>query len=78
MILRLSDLLTYPRYETNEKQVPLVKEINRLHNYTRLKELIFGEQLKTEIPITGEVNMKIWKTVKLKIKFHASLNSLLL
>jgi hypothetical protein len=56
MILRLSDLLSYILYESNEKRVLLKKEINMLIDYTRLKELIFGDRLSTAIQISGEAD----------------------
>lgn len=44
MILRLSDMMRYMLYESNEPTVPLDKEIQYLHNYIEL------QQLKTEYP----------------------------
>ena len=54
MILKLSDLLSYILYESEARHVPLKKEINMLHDYSGLKELIFGNRLETKFQISGD------------------------
>ncbi len=54
MILKLSDLLSYILYESDARHVPLRKEINMLHDYSSLKELIFGNRLEPKFEISGD------------------------
>ena len=54
MILKLSDLLSYILYESDARHVPLKKEINMLHDYSGLKELIFGNRLEPTFQISGD------------------------
>jgi Histidine kinase len=56
MILRLSDMLSYILYETDTNQVPLQKEINMVHDYTGLKKSIFGNRLRTNVQVTGDID----------------------
>ncbi len=44
VILKLSDLMSYMLYESNEARVSLEKEINYLQNYLDLEKLRFGQQ----------------------------------
>jgi len=52
MILKLSDLLRYVTYETQEVMVSLTDEINHIRNYTELF------QLKSEYPLPITINIE--------------------
>ena len=58
MILKLSDLLSYILYESDARHVPLKKEINMLHDYSGLKELIFGNR-RTDFQISGDFDHRL-------------------
>lgn len=52
-ISKLSDLLRYMLYDTNEK-VPLQKELEYIHKYLELQQMRFGLQAPTHVEITGD------------------------
>jgi len=45
MILKLSEMLRYVIYDSNEKKVPLVKEINYIINYIDFQKLKFEDEI---------------------------------
>jgi two-component system, LytTR family, sensor kinase len=51
-IAKLSDLLRYMLYDTNEK-VPLQKELDYIHKYMELQQLRFEQPLPAHMEITG-------------------------
>jgi len=57
-ILKLSELMRYLLYETNEKRQSLSKEIMCLQNYLDLERIRYGESLKININISGEIEGK--------------------
>lgn len=52
-IARLSDLLRYMLYDTQEK-VPLQKELDYIHKYMELQHMRFGSQSPAHVEITGD------------------------
>jgi hypothetical protein len=52
-IAKLSDLLRYMLYDTNEK-VPLQKELDYIHKYLELQQMRFGMQAPAHVEITGD------------------------
>jgi len=46
MILKLSDLLSYILYESNEEKVPLEKELNLVEEYLALKKLCYKDAIQ--------------------------------
>jgi two-component system, LytTR family, sensor kinase len=52
-LIKLSDLMRYMLYESDEKKVPLSKEVEYLKNYINLQELRFGYDvtIKTSISV---------------------------
>lgn len=54
MILKLSDLMRFMLYETNEKDVPLEKEIEYIKNYISLQELRLESRGKITFQLIGE------------------------
>ena len=49
MLLKLSDLLSYILYESDDKLVPLEKELNLLNNYVDLEKENWGKKLTVNI-----------------------------
>ena len=53
MILKLSDLMRYVIYESNDTKVPLSKQLEFLKSYVYLEQLRSGAGLKVEFDIRG-------------------------
>jgi two-component system, LytTR family, sensor kinase len=59
-ILKLSEIMRYMLYESNDNKVDLAKELQYLQNYIDLQKIRFGNKAFVEFKITGEVgNQKI-------------------
>ncbi len=56
MILKLSEMMRYMLYESNEKMVPLEKEIRCIENYIELERIRQGERTKINIQIDWAEN----------------------
>jgi len=54
IVLRLSEMMRYMLYESNEKEVALDKEINYVMNYIELEKLRQGEKFKINFNLEGE------------------------
>jgi two-component system, LytTR family, sensor kinase len=54
MIVKMSDLLRYMLYDSDEAKVPIDKEINYLNNYVDLQKMRFGDY----VTVTTEVNIQ--------------------
>ncbi len=57
-ILKLSELMRYLLHETNQKKQSLTKEIMCLQNYLDLERIRYGDLLKININISGEIEEK--------------------
>jgi len=57
-ILKLSELMRYLLYETNQKKQSLTKEIICFQNYIDLEKIRYGNLLKININISGEIENK--------------------
>jgi len=53
IVLRLSEMMRYMLYESNEKEVSLEKEINYVMNYIELERLRQGEKFKINFKLEG-------------------------
>ena len=53
IVLRLSEMMRYMLYESNEKEVSLEKEINYVINYIELEKLRQGERFQINFDIKG-------------------------
>jgi len=59
-ILKLSEIMRYMLYESNDNKVDLAKELQYLQNYIDLQKIRFGNKAFVEFKVTGEVgNQKI-------------------
>lgn len=54
-ILKLSEIMRYMLYESNDNKVELAKELQYLQNYIDLQKIRFGNKAFVELKITGEV-----------------------
>ncbi len=61
MLMRLSTLMRYMLYDTDEKKVPIQKEIEYLQSYIDLQSIRFGEELQmiSEIHMSDGVDVLI-------------------
>jgi len=48
VVLRISDMLNYMLYESNQASVPLANEVKYLRDYLDLEKLRFGDELKLD------------------------------
>ena len=55
-VLKLSDLMSYVIYDAREKTVSLTNEINHINNYIDLERLRFGDRLKLDFDISGDIS----------------------
>lgn len=58
LILRLSELMRYLLYETKSKKQSLEKEIICIENYLDLEQIRYGDKLKINTSITGDISDK--------------------
>lgn len=58
IILKLSDLMRYLLYETNNKRISLEKEILCIQDYLDLEKLRYGNQLEIDMKISGDITNK--------------------
>lgn len=56
VVLKLSDLLDYMIYNSNEEFVSLSKEIEILNSYIELEKMRYNERLDIAVEISGEVD----------------------
>ncbi|HEX5153856.1 MAG TPA: histidine kinase [Parafilimonas sp.] len=50
-LIMLSDLMRYMLYESDEKKVPIAKELEYVQSYISLQQLRFGEDVKIDVVI---------------------------
>ena len=53
-LIRLSELLRYMLYESNEEKIAIVKEIEQIENYVSLQQLRFGEDVVISLNIQND------------------------
>ncbi|MDD7886878.1 sensor histidine kinase [Flavivirga sp. 57AJ16] len=58
IILKLSELMRYLLYETNQRRQSLTKEIICLQSYLDLERIRYGSQLKIDVNISGVIEDK--------------------
>jgi two-component system, LytTR family, sensor kinase len=59
LMLRLSDVMRYSLYETNQTYVHLNQEITYLKNYLELEKLRVGDNVKLDIDFPEKVDLKV-------------------
>jgi two-component system, LytTR family, sensor kinase len=53
-LIRLSELLRYQLYESNEEKISIGREIEQIENYVSLQQLRFGEDVNIELHIQND------------------------
>jgi LytS/YehU family sensor histidine kinase len=53
-LIRLSELLRYMLYESNEEKIAIGKEIEQIENYVSLQQLRFGEDVNISLTIQND------------------------
>ncbi len=56
VILKLSEIMQYILYEVKEPKISLLKEINYIYSYLELEKLRFGNAVKSELNINGNID----------------------
>ncbi len=56
MIVKMSDLLRYMLYDSDDSRIPLDKEINYLKSYVELQHMRFGNKVKVDMNFEAPVN----------------------
>lgn len=54
IVLRLSEMMRYMLYKSNEKKVPLEQEINYIQNYLALEQTRYGDKARIEFECAGD------------------------
>lgn len=58
MLLKLSDLMSYMLYDSQENKIPLEKEIKHIQDYVDLERLRYGNRLDVQFIINGSLQGK--------------------
>lgn len=56
VVLKLSGMMEYMLYESDDKYVLLEKEVQYLHNYIELERLRYSDQADIQLKVTGDSN----------------------
>jgi LytS/YehU family sensor histidine kinase len=56
VVMKLSEIMQYVLYEVKEPKVSLLKAINYLHSYLELEKLRYGDRVKSDISIEGDID----------------------
>ena len=56
IVLKLSEMMRYMLYESNERLIELNQEINYVKNYLELEKLRHGDHIKVDLKIEGDAN----------------------
>jgi LytS/YehU family sensor histidine kinase len=57
--IKLSELMRYMLYESNDAQIPLEKEVSYLENYVELQKIRFEEDVEIRLNIEGEAGSQL-------------------
>lgn len=56
VVLKLSEIMQYVLYEVQETKVSLTKAINYIYSYLELEKLRYGDKIKSNIKIVGDID----------------------
>ena len=56
VVMKLSEIMQYVLYEVKEPKISLMKSINYLYSYLELEKLRYGDRVKSEICIDGNID----------------------
>lgn len=59
LLLKLADILSYILYESDNKVIPLEKEINVIKDYLVLEKTRMGDRLELDLAVKGEPGNKM-------------------
>ena len=59
VILKISEMMRYMLYESNEERVPLTKEIEYLNSYIELEKIRYEGQIFVDFTVEGNINNKL-------------------
>ena len=71
MILRLSGILDYVLYKSQNKSVPLSEEIETIENFIGLEKIRYGERLQVEFEKEGNLSLPISPLILLSLVENA-------
>jgi LytS/YehU family sensor histidine kinase len=54
IVLKLSDMMRYMLYESNERSIDLSQELNYVKNYLELERVRHGDNFRIDLEITGD------------------------
>jgi LytS/YehU family sensor histidine kinase len=54
--MKLSEIMQYVLYEVSESKISLLKEINYIYSYLELEKLRYGDRVKSNISIIGDID----------------------
>ncbi len=54
IVLKLSEMMRYMLYESNERMIDLMQEVNYVRNYLELEKVRHGDNFKIEFNLTGD------------------------
>lgn len=54
IVLKLSEMMRYMLYESNERTIPLAQEINYINNYLELEKLRHGDNFEIDMSLEGD------------------------
>ncbi len=55
VVMKLSEIMQYVLYEVKEPRIGLMKSINYLYSYLELEKLRYGDRVKSQISIEGNI-----------------------
>ncbi len=55
IVIKLSEMMRYMLYECNEKEVPLVKEVNYIRNYLELERIRQIKEIDIQLKLNGMI-----------------------
>lgn len=56
VVMKLSEIMQYVLYEVKEPKISLIKSINYLYSYLELEKLRYGDRVKSDISIEGDID----------------------
>jgi len=56
VVLKLSEIMQYVLYEATEPKITLLKEINYIYSYLDLEKLRYGDKIRSDIEIVGDID----------------------
>lgn len=56
VILKLSEIMQYVLYEVKEPKISLIKEVNYIHSYIELEKLRYGNSVKSDLTLKGNLD----------------------